>query len=255
MYLSKFQPNFEQGDPTPEERSWVGLGWRLHFGRVIRPESVEPGQTQIEMPDGSRHALWRTTAVPEGWMTADFWIYDRTFNKLKLPNGLVYTFGHLAEPNGLLGAARYVTEIRDPFDNRIEFTYFPAPGPTDGVWRIRQYIGAAYRDVTFWCDPATNTVSIMHYNGRKWTFESQPSSIPGHRQLTAIRPPIGPATTYDYSPGPELSGFWAPAGGRVDYTYATVSRYASTLTQSSRVVATRAVSGWLVTAGTWTFQY
>ena len=95
--------------------------------------------------------------------------------RLKLPNGLVYTFGHLAAPNGTLGAARYVTEIRDPFDNVITFEYFHAPGPTDGVSVIRQYFpGSGSRDVTFTYDPETNMLATMTFMGRTWTYATQP---------------------------------------------------------------------------------
>ena len=66
VYNSKFRPNYESGDLTLEERSWVGIGWKLHFGRVINPTSTQSGATQIEMPDGSRHALYTTTAHPYG---------------------------------------------------------------------------------------------------------------------------------------------------------------------------------------------
>ena len=44
--------------------------------------------------------------------------------------------------NGTFGAVRYVTEIKDPFNNRIEFSYFDAPGPLDGVQQIRQHLSA-----------------------------------------------------------------------------------------------------------------
>jgi hypothetical protein len=65
-YSSKVHPRYEAGDLTVEERSWVGVGWRLHFGRVIRPDATGPGETVIETGDGARQPLFRTTAFPEG---------------------------------------------------------------------------------------------------------------------------------------------------------------------------------------------
>ena len=46
----------------------------------------------------SNRPLQTTTAFPEGWMTREFWRYDRSTHTLKLPTGLVYTFGHVAAP-------------------------------------------------------------------------------------------------------------------------------------------------------------
>jgi hypothetical protein len=102
VYNSKIHPNFENNqDTTLEERSWVGVGWRLHFGRVINPSTATPGSTLIEMSDGSRHPLQTTTHFPEGWSTREFWRYDRAAHTLKLPNGgYIYTFDHVAAPNG-----------------------------------------------------------------------------------------------------------------------------------------------------------
>jgi uncharacterized protein DUF6531 len=74
VYNSGVFPDYANGGSTAvEEDSWAGIGWRLHFGRVLNPNSTAPGATQIEMGDGSRHSLQTTTARPEGWMTADVW--------------------------------------------------------------------------------------------------------------------------------------------------------------------------------------
>lgn len=53
----------------------------------------------------------------------------------------------------------------------------------------------------------------------------------------------------------EITKLIAPAGGTVDYTYSTVTRYASTTTRPARVVTSRVVGGYELTPGTWTFTY
>jgi YD repeat-containing protein len=263
VYNSKIHPRYEHGDLTPEERSWVGLGWRLHFGRVINPTSLVSGETKIEFPDGSRHPLYQTTAFPEGWMTRGFARYDRTTHTLKLPNGLVYTFGHVAAANGLLGVARYVTQIADPFGNTLSFAYFSAPGPTDGVSQITQDLGAGQqRVVTFTFDPATNTLATMHYGARRWQFHTAPSGVPGHVVSIGVWRPdnYGDLAEFAYTygmdgalPG-ELTVVKAPSQGRILFAYGDHHQRVAQRSVRTRVVTSRSTAG-DVAPGTWTFAY
>ncbi len=96
------------------------------------------------MPDGSRHPVYQVSASNPWWSSSDFFLYNPTTQVLKLPNGLVYTFGHLAsaDESPLLGAMLHVTQISDPFGNTLTFSYFAAPGPTGGVQQIQQDLGA-----------------------------------------------------------------------------------------------------------------
>ena len=43
-YNSKFHRDFEHDDTSVDERSAVGVGWRMHFGRVLHAESTTPGR-------------------------------------------------------------------------------------------------------------------------------------------------------------------------------------------------------------------
>jgi YD repeat-containing protein len=257
VYNSNLYPGYDSGSTALDEDSWAGIGWRLHFGRVLNPDATTGGATSIEFGDGSRQPLYTTTAYPEGWITPGFARYDRGTHTLKLPNGYVYTFGHVADLGGTLGIVRYVTEIRDPFNNRIEFSYFGAPGPVDGVSQIRQYLSATQvRTVNFTYDGARNSLATMNYNGRTWTYVHDPSGASGHSVLREVHGPLGPAEHYDYTvlPG-ELTRVETPSGGVVAYTYADAYRKASTLTHRTRVVTERASSGRAITPGVWTFAY
>lgn len=259
-YSSKIHPRYEAGDLTLEERSWVGVGWRLHFGRVIRPDALEPGQTLIETGDGARQPLYRTTAFPEGWVTKSFARYDRATHTLKTPDGLVYTFGHLAAPTGLLGAVRYVTEIRDPFGNRVTFTYAAPPAPPGALARIVQDLGNGQtREVTFTLDPQTNALAALTYQGQTWTFQTRAANVAGHAQLMGTQRPTGLTRwQYDYDltlPGGELTLLEAPGGGQVRYVYGDRPRAVGSRQVLTRVVTERRTTGVGAVPGTWTFAY
>ena len=181
FYNSALYPGYATGDLTIPEDSWAGLGWRLHFGRVFQPDATGSGETRIEMGDGSQHPLYTTSAFSEGWITRDFWLYDRATQTLKLPNGVVYTFGRLVHLNDTLGDVRYVTAIQDVFGNRLDFTYFSAPGPLDGVQRIRQILGASQeREVTFTYNPGLKCLQTMQYGSRIWHYDQVAVDLGGH---------------------------------------------------------------------------
>lgn len=254
--------SYTSGSSTAlEEDSWAGIGWRLHFGRVLKPNSLTPGETQIEMGDGSRHALHTTTAYPEGWMTANFWVYDRGTHTLKLPNGHVYVFGREVYLNARLGLVRYVTEIRDLFNNRLTFAYFDDPGPRDGVREIRQGLGASQeRLVTFTYDATLKSLETMQYLDRTWTYTHEATGPPGHSVLKGVQPPTGRPWLYHYTSGlpGELTITITPTGGRGDYAYVDKDRRAGAVSTTARVVAERRVRddvGHILTPGTWTFTY
>ena len=218
VYNSSVFPDYDDGGSTAlEEDSWAGIGWRLHFGRVLNPDATVGGVTQIEMGDGSRHSLYTTSAHPEGWITAGFWLYDKNTHTLKLPNGIVYVFGRSVFLNARLGTVRYVTEIRDPYLNRIEFEYFDVGGPPDGVWKIRQHLSPTeVRVVVFTYDTAGfSALSSMSFGGQTWQYNHQAAGPPGHSQLVQVIPPVGRPLQYDYGSGlpGELTAVTAPGGG------------------------------------------
>jgi YD repeat-containing protein len=261
-YNSKFHRDFEHGNTAVDEPSAVGVGWRLHFGRVLHLESNQPGQTVIETPDGGGQPLYQTSAFPEGWMSKGFVRYNRTTHTAKFPNGLVYTFGHVAESSGPRGTVRSVTAITDPFGNSLTFTYHTGPIP-GAVLHITQTLGGGQqRDVHF-DYRADGTLERMVYGGHEWFYDQD--AAPGWgvvlRRVRHLGNSGGTAALpweYLYANtgvGPELTTLLAPGRGQLTYTYQTVSRRASSLLQSSRVVTTRASGGYLVQPGTWTFAY
>lgn len=191
VYSSSIFPNYNSGGSTAiEEDSWAGIGWTLHFGRVLNPNSTAPGETKIEMGDGSRHALHTTSAYPEGRMTKDFWRYNRTNHTLQMTNGTTYTFGRSVDLGGTLGDVRYVTSIA-VFGNSLAFEYWEDPsGPKDALKKITQDLGNYQtREVTFTYDAALNSLATMHYLDRTWTHTHVAAGPTGHSILRFAQGP------------------------------------------------------------------
>ena len=253
VYNSAVFPDYDTGSTAIEEDSWAGIGWKLHFGRIIHADSTSAGQMQVEMGDGSRHPLYHSLANPNIWTTSGFWLYNPATHTLQLPDGRVYVFDREVALNERLGTVRYVTEIRDRFQNRITFGYFDASGPADGVAIIQQHVSASQiREVTFTYDATHKALASMTYLDHTWNYDQTAQGEAGHSKLDRVRPPQGPATLYEYN-GAELTAIVAPFGGRIAYWYTDAVRRASTLSTTTRVVATRTMSGHGVQTGAWTF--
>jgi YD repeat-containing protein len=258
VYSSAVYPNYAAGgDQSLEEDSWAGVGWRLHFGRILHADSQSAGQIAVEMGDGSRHPFYHSLANPNIWTTADFWLYNPGDHTLQIPDGRVYTFGREVNLGGTLGDTRYVTEIHDVFQNRITFTYFDAPGPLDGVASITQYLGGTEtRQVTF-AYGSYGALSSMSYNGHTWLYDQQDAGG-GYSRLTAVHPPVGVGASYGYGGtglANELTTLSTGMGGTVAYVYTDSARRAGPYSTTTRVVMSRSVSGRSITNGTWGFSY
>ncbi len=171
----------------------------------------------------------------------------------------MYEFGHVVSLGGTLGTVRYVSVIRDPFNNRLEFSYFSAPGPVDAVSQIRQILGGGQvREINFGYDATLKGLSSMTYGSRVWTYTQEAAGPSGFSRLARVQPPAGLATEYAYSasaPGHELSQIMMPSGGTVTYSYMDVIQNASSVTTRGRGVSTKTLAGYSATSGTWTYTY
>jgi YD repeat-containing protein len=253
-----------------EEDSWAGLGWNLHFGRVLNHASTSPGPT-IEMADGSQHQLFQKLGAPAGsaYVTREHWLYvPGTTPILKMPNGIIYEFGHVAFRGGFLGNVLYATEIRDPFGNAIHVNYACSSpclaAPTDAIATVDQVlVGGQTREVAFEYEKdARLSLKSMTYEGRTWTYTS--TAIPnqsGFTRLMNVAPPIGPSWAFTYQttsvPRYELNGVTTPNGGHVDYVINTINYGSGSDPEfyRGRAVVTRSTSGTDIIPGSWTYTY
>ena len=276
VYNSKIHLDYHDTHNHFKQRTWVGLGWSLHFGRVLHADASTVEGMVIEMSDGSGHPLMNAMAGdPDNafgtGVTSELWRYDRTTHTLRLTNGLTYVFGQVGIGGGPDGQVRYVTEINDQYGNKFLFDYFTGsggsyPGPTDGIRRIRQTLGdGVQRVVTFTVTPLTYgyALATMQYEGRTWTYsQSEPSSAPTQLWLNwTSGPAAGTTWTYTYrvdSPGPELVKVAGPFGGELRYEYGDKYSHIYSLANSVRTrVVTERKTGLTstTTIGTWQFQY
>ena len=269
-YNSKIYRSFSTSGDQLDEDSPAGVGWTMHLGRVLNPEALGAGPV-IEMPDGRRQRGYTHVDGSGQFITKEYWVYDANSMPpvLKLPNGVTYSFGHLATLPGL-GKVRYVTEISDPFGNRIDVEYGTSSNaPPEGLSRVTQWLsGSVKRVVTFTYDNATRrSVRTLQYSSggtaRTWTYSHTTATFAGvqYGLLTKVTPPVGPSWEYRYntnkSPRFELTRLTTPNGGQVDYSYDTIEffRPGTSTVVRSRAMVRRVTSGRDVQSGTWDFDY
>ena len=263
IYNSKIYRNFHSMGDTLGEDSWAGVGWSMHLGRILDPE----GTPVVEMSDGSRHPTFRHVNGSGRFITKEYWVYDRnlTVPTLSLTNGVVYKFG--AHINGV----RHVTEISDPFGNKILVVYGNAASgePAEGIKKITQYLSSTKTRVVnfaYETNVARKNLKTISYTGEKtytWTYvhTTVPVQGPLHSLLKEVKPPIGPSWLYQYnessSPRYELTRVTAPGGGFTSYSYSTVAFYnpGSVEIVNSRAVTGKSTGGHDIAAGIWSFSY
>lgn len=254
------------GGYSLDEDSWAGLGWTLHLGRVLNPNNPNSAPI-IEMPDGSRHQLFRhLDGNTNHYITKDFWTYDNVFQfpVLRLPNGLKYTFGHSQ------GGPFYVTTIEDPFGNKVVVTYASPPAPADVITSVsQQLVGGQTRTIQFTYNAtlpgpqgpqAAGSLATMTFSGRTWTYTQKLMSFLSYTLLTKVQAPVGPPWTFGYNETNPSTQFVlehvdTPNGGVVDYTYTPQVFYIGSSVVYSPAITKRQTSGRDVPAGTWDYVY
>jgi YD repeat-containing protein len=278
-YNSKIYKTYETGEIKIDDDSWAGIGWRLHFGRVHLHQAETPGPV-IEMPDGSRHQSYphRDPSLAGHFITREYWTYLKvspTRGVLRLPSGLTYVFASDR------GSYLSVTEIFDPFGNKIVVNYAPPPpiAPEDAIESVEQRLTSGeVRIVRFTYDEllpyphaveprlarslATMTYQPVGQMPRVWTYSQR--LVEPHDQMThlvAVTPPLGPSWKFEYQPGgvnpaPRiLAALTTPSGGRIEYSFASETFRYGALEVKSPVLGSRAVSGPGLTAGTWHYEF
>ena len=258
------------GDPVTHalaEDSWAGVGWTLHMGRVIDPYSAHP---IIEMPDGSRHPLYRRLEQTNAFRTREHWSYDPRFEELILPNGVYIKFRFAGAPTLPGGQpVLYATSINDLHGNEIAISYKTGAGiPRGAIDTIVQTVGNGQekRTVKFEVDTVSGALTTMtlqdpgSQSGRTWTYTQVGTGQIKYNLLTQVTPPVGTPWRYSYEtssfPKFELIGINTPSGGEIAFSYQDQRfQLGTTHEVDSRVVARRETRGRDITQGLWEYQY
>ncbi len=268
--------NINPANPAAlETQSHVGLGWNIHFGRVLRLGSnplcginSADGRDDpvLELPDGSRQKLYFTGATPN-LLSTRLWRTDcipagnqsmRVFS----PDGLRYDMTLLATV--MAGAptirAWYATRITDSNGNYISINYTT----TATIPRISYLLAGDGRRVDFTYSASTGLIETIVAPAGIWRYDYILLGTSGRHALSRVTRPDGTFWQYDHSAfvaagsadNYQLRTVTYPQGGTITYAY-TLENFnpaGGNLAQRTVAVRQKDVNSGAVT-GRWTFVY
>ena len=264
----------------------MGLGWTMHFGRVVVPidhadkvcnqenYSVHTADNpSIEYADGARELLVLSTDADGALVTKSNWrvtcLQDGTGFLAKAPNGMHYLMDEQASVDGEI--SWFTTKISAPRGNFIRVSYIGNFGYSyiDKVEGFTSAGEADGRTVQFtYATDASGCKLLDHIeaNGQVWTYMFDPA--PGFSAgackfaLVSVGMPEGMSWNYDYLG--DLGGVTAgdfslqrviyPYGGEVNYTYQPVHFDEQSAIKTS-AISTKSTSGPGVSPGIWSYTF
>ena len=230
----KVQRSYNSQNELLTEPTVLGVGWTMHFGRVLRRSIIDICATNLnasnapvlELPDGSRQILYlspdQTFLITTNRFKA---VCGGTGLIVSSPDGTRYemTTPGLPTPAGASPTTQqnsyYTTRIVDRNGNALNFTYTTV-GAITTVSRITSGDG---RTVTF--NYSGGTLSSVTDGLRTWGYEYN-ASIANFPFLTKVTRPDGQSWSYAYNLAQGASaGVFSmnklvyPTGGEIDYLY------------------------------------
>lgn len=234
-------------NPAAEPALQSGIGWTMHFGRVLMRGATNPCVNRLpavtydnpvlELPDGSRQIFYGSGTSPSQWITTERWratcLGAGTGLLVWSPAGVRYEMTHAVTE--LIGAsvaasnyAWYARSVTDRNGNSISVNYAAAQSP-----RIASVTANDGRSLTFGYSGCANGQHVCSITGPNstWSYEYQLVPNTSNRYfLTAAVRPDGTAWRYAYNGniGPTAGSYLLnrltyPQGGTVSYAYAFVN--------------------------------
>lgn len=256
-----------------------GLGWTIHFGRIVVAETHSDkicnqnlwavsvrDNPSLELPDGSRQLLVLADYHQPGMITRNWWsaTCDGQDVIVRSPDGTEY---HMTEHHtDSQEYSIYATYIEDTNGNSMTIDY---QVNATGVIYIDDISTSDGRTVDFtYTDVSQDSIRLdtIVANQQTWDYNYTltTQTIPAYPQLTEVVRPDGSSRwQYEYfglRNQQGQAGSFAmkrleyPWGGYIDYSYDHVHFDSSQLDWTT-VLATKDTGGRDVSSGSWTFSF
>jgi len=268
-YSSAIWGRRDTGSPglvARNDRSPIGIGWSMHQGIVLNPygsgssDKLNPDNPVVEMPDGSRHALYKDRNDASQFISRDLWIYKSTGNgiwKLTLADGTVYNFEYSRKVGYNTGdgvKVAQVTSIGNPAGTAsIKMSYDRLANGYSCLKTITDSVG---RTVNFDYDYTTSTLTSMSSDTTTVSYNYE--RLGTTEFLNKVSLPVGNPWQYKYYSSTntwQLQTITFPTGGTISYGYGDVAFDTGAISVSFNVVNQRTTGGRDIVPGTWTYQY
>ena len=259
----KVQRSYTSLGPGDRPIERAGVGWTMHFGRVLRKanndicDTVNFGTTTnpvLELPDGSRHVLY-ITHDRNGFITKGLWYAHCGGGGLYVysPDGVRYDMNAPGPHEGtgpFPVATYYASRITDRNGNTISINYQGSAPKTVST--------SDGREVVFEYD-ANSLIKSVSDGSRTTHYEYEPiPNVSNSFFLKKVIRPDGRSWSYDYNLTPygtagslSLKSVTYPTGGSIEYEYGFVQFSNEPFIPSSEVIVKKTAQP----GGTWQWLY